>query len=68
MCIRDSLKSVNNNSLKIWEELEKLKTYYMADKKKSLKIVIDKISKEDADMTDTFNCEFDYLTKFGNTH
>jgi hypothetical protein len=40
----------------------------MADKKKSLKIVIDKISKEDADMTDTFNCEFDYLTKFGNTH
>lgn len=36
----------------------------MADKKKSLKIAIDKISKEDTDMTNTFNCEFDYLAVF----
>ena len=40
----------------------------MADKKKSLKIAIDKISKEDTDMTNTFNCEFDYRAVFGNIH
>jgi hypothetical protein len=40
----------------------------MVDKKKSLKIAIDKISKEDTDMTNTFNCEFDYLAVFGNIH
>lgn len=53
---------------KIWDALEKLKTYYLADKKRSIEMVIDKISKGDTKMADTFNNEFDYLTKFGNTH
>ena len=53
---------------KIWDALEKLKTYYLADKRRSIEMVIDKISKGDIKMTDTFNNEFDYLTKFGNTH
>lgn len=53
---------------KIWDALEKLKTYYLADKKRSIEMVIDKISKGDTKMADTFRNEFDYLTKFGNTH
>ena len=31
-------------------------------------MVIDKISKGDTKIADTFNNEFDYLTEFGNTH
>ena len=53
---------------KIWDALEKLKTYYTTDKKQSVQMVINKISQEDAETTDIFNKEFDYLTKFGNTH
>lgn len=53
---------------KIWDALEKLKTYYLADKKRSVEMVIDKISKGDTKIADAFNIEFDYLTKFGNTH
>lgn len=53
---------------KIWDVLEKLKTYYLANKKKSVEMIIDKISKGDTEMADTFNDEFDYLTKFGNIH
>lgn len=53
---------------KIWDALEKLKTYYLADKKKSLQMILKKISKEDAEMTDIFDNEFNYLTKFGNAH
>jgi hypothetical protein len=53
---------------KIWDALEKLKTYYQTDKKESVQMVINKISQKDAETTDIFNKEFDYLTKFGNTH
>lgn len=53
---------------KIWDALEKLKTYYQSDKKESVQMVINKISQKDAETTDIFNKEFDYLTKFGNTH
>lgn len=53
---------------KIWDALEKLKTYYQTDKKESVQMVIDKISQKDEETKDIFNKEFDYLTKFGNTH
>lgn len=53
---------------KIWDALEKLKTYYLANKKRSIEMVIDRISKGDTKIADTFNNEFDYLTEFGNTH
>lgn len=53
---------------KIWDALEKLKTYYTTDKKESVQMVINKISQEDTGMSDTFNNEFNYLTNFGNTH
>lgn len=53
---------------KIWDALEKLKTYYQTDKKESVQMVIDKISQKDEETKDIFNKEFDYLTEFGNTH
>lgn len=44
---------------KIWDALEKLKTYYQSDKKESVQMVINKISQKDAETTDIFNKEFD---------
>ncbi len=58
-----------NNHLateKIWDALERLKTIYSSDKRKSLAKIITKISDENEPYKELFNKEFSELTNIGN--
>ena len=54
---------------KIWDALERLKTIYLTaeiDKKGSIELVLDKVSKGDSDFKNLFETEFKELTGIGN--
>ena len=54
---------------KIWDALERLKTIYLTagiDKKGSIELVLDKVSKGDSDFKKLFETEFKELTGIGN--
>ena len=52
---------------KIWDALERLKTYYTSlDKRDSVKKIIDDMASGDEDFVNLFNTEFIELTKIGN--
>ena len=53
---------------KIWDALEKLKTYYSDKKLSSLNKVLDKISNGNENLRMILNKEFRELTDIGNTH
>lgn len=53
---------------KIWDALEKLKTYYSDKKLSSLNKVLDKISNGSESLKMIFDKEFRELTDIGNTH
>ncbi len=53
---------------KIWDALERLKTYYITlDKKHSVTKIVSNISHGQAEFTDLFNAEFKSLTDIGNS-
>ena len=54
---------------KIWDALERLKTIYLTsgiDKKSSIELVLNKVSKGDKDFRNLFETEFKELTGIGN--
>ncbi len=52
---------------KLWDALERLKSYYTSlDKKDSVKKIIDDIASGEEDFVNLFNTEFVELTKIGN--
>lgn len=51
---------------KLWDALERLKTYYGDDKKYSVRRIIDDISLENNYFKEMFDSEFRELTKLGN--
>ena len=54
---------------KIWDVLERLKTYYTdLDKKKSIEKIIDEMSDENEAFSKLFNDEFNELTRIGNEY
>lgn len=53
---------------KLWDVLERLKTYYSTDKKKSIGILLDKISKNDINLKNILNDEFKKITDIGNEY
>lgn len=53
---------------KIWDTFERLKTIYGEDKKKSVDILIDIVSKESPATKELLNKEFIELTHIGNTY
>ena len=53
---------------KLWDVLERLKTYYSTDKKKSIGILLDKISKNDINLKNILNDEFRKITDIGNNY
>lgn len=54
---------------KIWDALERLKTYYVSmDKKNSSKQIVEDMSGGQASFSDLFNAEFKALTDIGNDY
>lgn len=53
---------------KIWDAFENMKTYYSADKKESLKIILKNISPNEESFRQLINDEFIELTRIGNTY
>ncbi|WP_315026319.1 hypothetical protein [Abiotrophia defectiva] len=57
----------NNSVEKIWDALERLKTYYKElDKKTSVNRIVTEMSKGDKNYMDLFENEFNMLTRIGN--
>ena len=52
---------------KAWDALERLKTYYNADKKKSLQLVLNSMCGGNAQFYEMYDAEFRALTTIGNT-
>lgn len=53
---------------KIWDAFENMKTYYLTNKKGSLKIIFDTISPNEENFRELINNEFTTLTKIGNDY
>ena len=51
---------------KIWDALERLKTYYDSDKKRSVSQIVDDMAHQDANYQELFDREFRALTDIGN--
>lgn len=62
-------ESRKNAVEKIWDALERLKTYYTdLDKKKSAAKIVNDMADGNVNYFDLFNAEFDALTKIGNNY
>ena len=53
---------------KIWDALERLKTYYTTDKKASAGKIVNDMAGGERHFSDLFNEEFNALTKIGNSY
>lgn len=53
---------------KIWDAFERVKSYYSANKKKSLSHIVTRISNGNEDMYQRIDSEFSELTQIGNTY
>lgn len=53
---------------KIWDAFENMKTYYFADKKKSVKIILENISPKEENFKTLIENEYRELTDIGNTY
>lgn len=53
---------------KIWDALERIKTYYSPDKKNSVDQLVKAMGAGQGDFEKLFDDEFDALTNFGNKH
>lgn len=66
---RQSNSSAHRDAVeKLWDALERLKTYYSTDKKQSVKEIISDMSNGNEDFRLLFDAEFNALTEIGNKY
>lgn len=67
--MQPSLQAHHDAVEKIWDALERLKTYYTdLDKKASASKIVNDMANGDKSFIDLFNAEFEALTKIGNNY